>query len=131
MKKYWLQKFFIQRAALVLICLLSFSQIAAAQTSTEIIGFRRGLATVMLAGLGGAVLGMSTLSFYGEPQEHIGNIWTGLALGALGGAAYIFSQVQPSNQMNVFETPEQKSLAPAQNLVRHQAQPLFFYDWTF
>lgn len=34
---------------------------------------------VLLSGLGGAILGLSTLSFYDEPQDHLRNI-------ALGGA---------------------------------------------
>ena len=55
---------------------------------------RKGVATVMFAGLAGAVIGLSTLSFYGEPQEHIGNIWTGLAAGALVGGAYVVVQSQ-------------------------------------
>lgn len=50
--------------------------------------FRKNFATVMFCGLGGAVLGLSTLSFYGKPDEHIGNISTGFALGVLGGVAF-------------------------------------------
>jgi hypothetical protein len=76
---------------------------AQSSTTSGLTGFRRGLATVMFAGLGGAVLGLSTLSFYGEPQEHIGNIWTGLALGVLGGTAYIASQ--PSTTMALNPVP--------------------------
>ncbi len=50
--------------------------------------FRRSFATVMFCGLGGAVLGLSTLSFYGKPDEHIGNISTGFAIGIIGGVAF-------------------------------------------
>ncbi len=122
----------LRKTVVIFVSVLLLSEISLAQTSTGIIGFRRGLATVMLTGLGGAILGLSTLSFYGEPQDHIGNIWTGLALGALGGAGYILSSESlPKNQNNVFNSEEQKSLAPGQNLARHKAIPLFKYDWTF
>jgi hypothetical protein len=59
----------------------------------------------MFAGLAGAVLGLSTLSFYGEPQEHIGNIWTGLALGALGGAGYVLSKSTSNSNSEVMQWP--------------------------
>lgn len=58
---------------------------------------RRSVATVMFAGLSGAVLGLSTLSFYGEPQEHINNIWIGLALGTMAGGVYVLNQSRASS----------------------------------
>lgn len=68
---------------------MNFS-LAHAQTATsQFPNFRKNTATVMFAGLGGAVLGLSTLSFYGEPSEHTGNIWAGLAVGILGGLVYV------------------------------------------
>lgn len=57
-------------------------------SGSSLSSFRRNFATVMFCGLGGAVLGLSTLSFYGKPDEHIGNISTGFALGVIGGVAY-------------------------------------------
>jgi len=57
-------------------------------SSSSMSSFRRNFATVMFCGLGGAVLGLSTLSFYGKPDEHIGNISTGFALGLIGGVAF-------------------------------------------
>src|SRR5580704_14870733 len=33
-------------------------------------GPRKQLATIIFAGLGGAILGLSTLSFYGRPQDY-------------------------------------------------------------
>jgi hypothetical protein len=52
-------------------------------------GPRRQLATILFAGLGGAVLGLSTLSFYGRPQEKLQNIAVGFAFGVIGGTAYV------------------------------------------
>jgi hypothetical protein len=93
-----MKKLFLFSLITLCICQVSSAQMQAqASTNSELIGFRRGLATVMLAGLGGAILGLSTLSFYGDPQEHVGNIWTGLAVGALGGGLYVASQSRISN----------------------------------
>lgn len=52
-------------------------------------GPRKQLATIVFAGLGGAVLGLSTLSFYGRPQEKLSNIVIGFALGIFAGTAYV------------------------------------------
>lgn len=40
-------------------------------------------------GLGGAVLGLSTLSFVEEPGDHLKNILVGAALGIMGGVAFV------------------------------------------
>lgn len=52
-------------------------------------GPRKQLATIIFAGLGGAVLGLSTLSFYGRPQDKLSNIAIGFAFGVIGGTAYV------------------------------------------
>jgi hypothetical protein len=76
--------------ALIILANIMFVDLAQAQTST-MPTIRRSFATVMFAGLGGAILGLSTLSFYGNPQNHIGNIWTGATLGVLAGGAYVIA----------------------------------------
>lgn len=77
-----------------------FSSTSQAQEN-QFSGVRRNLATILFCGLGGAVLGISTLSFYGQPQEHIGNITTGLALGTIAGVIYVTStQYYGSNGSN-------------------------------
>lgn len=52
-------------------------------------GPRKQLATIIFAGLGGAVLGLSTLSFYGRPQDKLSNIAIGFAIGVISGTAYV------------------------------------------
>jgi hypothetical protein len=44
---------------------------------------------VAAAGAGGAVLGLSTLSFYDKPSKHIANVWTGAALGVIAGVIFV------------------------------------------
>ena len=71
-----------------------------AQTST-MSGFRRNFAIVAFAGIGGAVLGLSTLSFYGTPQDHVDNITTGFLLGLAGGFVYVVADSsRPAAQIN-------------------------------
>lgn len=82
---------------------LMLSTVAWGQVSTSSEGLRtwkRGAAIVMFSGLAGGVLGLSTLSFYGEPEEHTTNVTTGALLGLIGGAGYLMweSQRQPINR---------------------------------
>tara|TARA_B110001454_G_scaffold219198_1_gene251585 strand:+ start:165945 stop:166322 length:378 start_codon:yes stop_codon:yes gene_type:complete len=51
--------------------------------------FKRTTATILFASIGGGILGLSTLSFYGKPQEHTDNITTGVAVGLLAGVSYV------------------------------------------
>lgn len=52
-------------------------------------GPRRQLGTIIYAGLGGAVLGLSTLSFYGRPQDKLANIAIGFAVGVIVGTVAV------------------------------------------
>lgn len=40
-------------------------------------------------GAGGAILGLSTLSFYDTASKHISNIWTGAAIGVIAGVIFV------------------------------------------
>lgn len=44
---------------------------------------------VASSGLGGAIIGLSTLSFVSEPGDHLKNILVGAALGVIGGVAFV------------------------------------------
>lgn len=44
---------------------------------------------VAAAGAGGAILGLSTLSFYDKPSKHIANVWTGAAIGIIAGVIFV------------------------------------------
>ncbi len=57
-------------------------------TSTASAGPRKHLANIVFAGLAGAVLGLSTLSFYGRPQDRLSNIAVGFAIGVIGGTMF-------------------------------------------
>ncbi len=59
------------------------------EEKTKANGPRKQLATIIFAGLGGAVLGLSTLSFYGRPQDNLSNIAVGFALGVITGTVLV------------------------------------------
>lgn len=88
------------RSGLVLIlsCVLLTSSISGAQTQTQTgRAVKRNVAAVLFASLGGAILGLSTLPFYGEPHEHTGNISTGALIGLAAGLGYvIYDSTKPS-----------------------------------
>ena len=62
---------------------------AGEQKGQSLSGPRKQLATIVFAGLGGAILGLSTLSFYGRPQEKLNNIAIGFAFGIITGTTYV------------------------------------------
>lgn len=110
---------------IMLFCLITtLSHQSQAQTTVAPNQIRRSVATIMFAGLAGAVLGMSTLSFYGEPQEHINNIWLGLAMGAMGGTAYVLNQSRAvaTTNMTAPQNPNQ---------VMARAPTVFAYRFEF
>ncbi len=51
-------------------------------------GPRKQVATIIFAGLAGSILGLSTLSFYGRPQDKLSNIAVGAAIGVIIGAGF-------------------------------------------
>lgn len=57
--------------------------------TSSLSGTRRQLATIIFCGLGGAILGLSTLSFYGRPQDYMANIAIGFAVGIIGGTVIV------------------------------------------
>lgn len=70
-------------------CTQSFAQNASTAAQPGGGGPRKQLATILFAGLGGAVLGLSTLSFYGRPQDKLSNIAIGFAFGVIVGTTFV------------------------------------------
>jgi hypothetical protein len=65
----------------------SWAQAQSETAAPELTGTRKQVATIIFSGLAGAILGLSTLSFYGRPQDHMRNIAYGAGLGIITGVA--------------------------------------------
>jgi hypothetical protein len=80
---------------------IGFAQKAAGTNSEKSGGGpRKQLTTIVFAGVAGAILGLSTLSFYGRPQDKLNNIALGFAIGVIGGA--IFTTYKAATQPRDF-----------------------------
>jgi hypothetical protein len=55
-------------------------------------GIKKHIATIVYAGLAGFILGLSTLSFYGRPQDQLTNVTYGMAIGVVVGTVYVVGQ---------------------------------------
>ncbi len=82
----------------IVVLAIFFSSFAQAQQPPEEeskskYGPRKQLATIIFCGLGGAVLGLSTLSFYGRPQDKLVNIAIGFGIGVIGGTVFTLYQM--------------------------------------
>ena len=108
------------------------------EEKAELSGTRKQLATIIFAGLAGAILGLSTLSFYGRPQEHLTNIAIGGALGVIGGA--IFTTYKAATNpyeaydINAKLKNEEKYLLESQDLYsisQNSLNPKMIWVWTF
>lgn len=98
-------------------------------------GPRRQLATIIFAGLGGAILGLSTLSFYGRPQDNLSNIAVGFAVGVIAGTGYVTYKAATSPQDFYGTKPwlEENGGEPGSLSVRgdQNASPPMKIGWAF
>lgn len=79
-------------------------------------GPRRQLATIIYSGLGGAVLGLSTLSFYGRPQDKLSNIAVGFAVGVITGTiAVTYKAATNPDEFYGLSLSRDELLGPAPN----------------
>lgn len=72
---------------------------------------RNDILTVVGAGVGGAVLGLSTLSFVDKPSKHFSNIWTGAAIGVIVGVCFVAYNSAQRSQENIEEVDEEASIS--------------------
>lgn len=94
-------------------------------------GPRKQLATIIFAGLAGAILGLSTLSFYGRPQEKLSNIAVGFAVGIIVGTSYTTYKAATAPYEFLSENPREHHLDYA--LVDHPPATAIgaSYQWTY
>ncbi len=107
----------------------------AATDKVKTAGPRKQLATIVFAGLGGAILGLSTLSFYGRPQDKLSNIAIGFAIGVISGTAFVTFNAATNPREFYGGAEKQKMFAPeAPETLSASTQlnvPLISYEWSF
>ena len=83
---------------------------AFAQQDDDIIkNTQNDLVLVAVAGAGGAILGLSTLSFYDKPSPHISNVWTGAAIGIIAGVIWVaYNSAQKGSEDLVGQAPTEE-----------------------
>ena len=102
----------------------------APQLSAQGKQIKRNVTTVIFSSLAGGILGLSTLSFYGQPQEHTVNITTGVLIGFIGGLAAIFyNNYEQSETAQMATNIYQEQKIDFKNL--KVAPIIFSYVWHF
>lgn len=102
MRQFCLRKFLFKS----LLCAFVFSQSAASYAQADenldmfVSDTKNDLLVVVGAGLAGAILGLSTLSFVEEPKDHTDNIITGASIGIIAGVIFVaMNQAQKTQNM--------------------------------
>ena len=88
-------------------------------------GPRKRINYIVVAGLGGAVLGLSTLSFYGRPQDKLANIAIGFAFGVIAGT--IMTTYQAASDPKDFYN--MKAPAKAEVWALEMSQQRIEHEW--
>jgi hypothetical protein len=123
------------KKSLVFVIVILFSQMSMAQYQTRTQAqpsWRRNTAIVLFAGIGGSLLGLSTLSFYGEPKEHTNNINIGALLGLIGGVTYVVHE--NSQKKAPARTYDYYGLFPSSEMVKKPtvaSVPSVNFEFTF
>ncbi len=130
--KTWI--FLVFAATLSLQILAPARARAQMEVRSQSTNWRRSTAMVLFSGIGGGLLGLSTLSFYGDPKEHTGNITWGALLGLMAGAGYVAYENMPplekkrrtNDYYGLFEPLELQKKGPTLSSVPH-----FEFEFTF
>lgn len=80
---------------------------------------RSQVAKILLSSFGGAVLGLSTLSFYDNPEQHLNNVALGGAAGAIIGSIYV-TQASLGQTQGLIDTkqPEGFQIIPSPHKIQ-------------
>lgn len=112
---------------------LSYAQEAVVtEQKSELKGTRKQLATIIFSGLAGAILGLSTLSFYGRPQDHLSNIAVGFAVGIISGTVYTTYQAA-TKPYETYETQfeYEEKIFNTNQLTQLSQNYKVSYSWSF
>ena len=118
----------------ILICsIMCWSSISFSQNvSHSQRAFKRNAATVIFASLGGGILGLSTLSFYGKPQEHTSNITMGVGVGLVAGLVYVLMNTEePQREVKSPWIPDTNFTRVAQQTNKQKSELIFNFNFAF
>ena len=105
------------------------------QTTQKRFGPKRQATVIIFSGLGGAVLGLSTLSFYGRPQDKLANIAIGAAVGIIVGTIYVTYKAATQPQEFYGEGYKNGSLFENQDnpnkIFKDPSEMVASYRWEF
>ena len=93
-------------------------------------GPRQQLATIIFAGLAGAILGLSTLSFYGRPQDKLSNIAIGFAVGVISGTVYTTYKAA-TRPYGDYQEEANWNVHKSFSLAEHKPTPKLQWQWEF
>ena len=118
---------------LILSSTLTFGSLIRAQEVTERHGTNRAITSIVFSGLAGAILGLSTLSFYGRPQDKLNNIGLGFAVGIIGGTIYTTyrAAAEPREFYGLRDQPEPWALADDPRFTRPDGVRVVNYEFEF
>lgn len=94
---------------LVLQILTSANSFAQDHVDDLVTNTQQDLMMVIGGGVGGAVIGLSTLSFYDKPSKHISNVWTGAAIGIIAGVVFVVYSSATRGHDHLTSQSDQKS----------------------
>ncbi len=90
---------------------------------------------IAAAGVGGAVLGLSTLSFVDEPGDHFNNVLTGAAVGLIIGVLYVaYRQAYGPAGIFSYEMPQLPNLSKdvmISSTKTHTISSPLAFQWTW
>lgn len=118
---------------LTLALIASPAAFAASETTLTTHGAHRHLTNIVFSGLAGAIMGLSTLSFYGRPQDRLNNIAVGFAIGVIGGTIYTTYRAasEPRDFYGLRDRPEPWALYDNPRFARARAIDLAAYQFSF
>lgn len=118
--------------SVVLVVMLSTPAFAQGRSDRQMVSTspRRHISTIVLAGISGAVLGLSTLSFYGRPQDRLSNIAVGFAVGVIGGTVYTTYKAA-AEPRDFYSLREVRPEAWEQVERREESAPQASFTWDF
>jgi hypothetical protein len=89
------------------------------------------LTLVAVAGIGGAVLGLSTLSFVDKPSDHYNNILMGAAIGIIIGVVYVaYNQAMGISPQQAAAPAIKYEIKIPEMVVSAQPEPVYM-NWNF